>query len=65
MVGNHAHVAHRMATTMASSERWSRSISCSSLAMRCWRGPGTRRIRNPIDLGHQLFNQRLRLKEGH
>jgi hypothetical protein len=28
-------------------------------------GPGTRRIRDPIDLGHQAFNQYIRLKKGH
>ena len=28
-------------------------------------GQGTRRIGNPIDLGHQTFNQHIRLKKGH
>jgi hypothetical protein len=28
-------------------------------------GWGTRRIRNSIDLGHQPFNQHIRLKKGH
>ena len=28
-------------------------------------GQGTWRIRDPIDLGHQPFNQHIRLKKGH
>jgi hypothetical protein len=28
-------------------------------------GKGTGRIGDPIDLGHQPFNQHIRLKEGH
>ena len=28
-------------------------------------GQGTRRIRDPLDLGHQPFNQHIRLKKGH
>jgi formylglycine-generating enzyme required for sulfatase activity len=51
---------------MASSARWSRSISSSSFddLLRSL-GRGTRRIRDPIDLDHQTVNQHVRLKKGH
>jgi hypothetical protein len=55
-----------VATTMASSVRCALSISCSSWAIRCSRwAQGIWRIHDSLDLGHQPFNQHIRLKKGH